>query len=78
MVDDFWPAYEPARNTEAIPPEFRVTRMLNEFIDSHKADGTTPTQRDVVSLLSGAIIDIEERLVHMQRRLIELQGKYAG
>ncbi len=71
----FWPEHEPARSGEP-SDEFTVAQSLHTFTERHKRDGTKPSERDLISLLCGYVLELEEKMVHMQRRLIELHGEY--
>jgi hypothetical protein len=67
----FWPEHEPPWNGEP-PEEMRLAKTLMDFVNAYKKDGTTPTYKEMISLFGGALIDMEERMVQMQRRLNEL------
>ena len=56
--------------------EYTVVRSLKTFTQAHKDAGTTPSEWDMISLLVGYVVELEEKLVHIQRRLIELHGDY--
>ena len=68
---DLWGPHEPAWQGDP-PPEYRSAEALHKLIALHKKDGTKPTEWDMISALSGALIDLEIRVVQMKRRLDEL------
>jgi hypothetical protein len=72
----FWPAHEPSRGGSEPPDEYTVAQSLHTFTERHKRDGTTPSESDMILLLGGYVIELEEKMVHMQQRLIELHGEY--
>jgi hypothetical protein len=73
----FWPAHDDRRPAGVAPTdEYTVAQSLYGFTEAHKRDGTTPDPWTMISLLSGYIVELEEKMVHMQKRLIELHGEY--
>ena len=72
----FWPAHEESRGGTEPTDEFTVAQSLHKFTEAHKKDGTKPSEWNMISLLCGYVIELEEKMVHMQRRLIELHGEY--
>ncbi len=72
----FWPAHEELRGGSKPPDEYTVAQSLHTYTELHKKDGTKPSEWDMISLLCGYVVELEEKMVHMQRRLIELQGEY--
>ncbi|MCP2293971.1 hypothetical protein APR11_000375 [Nocardia amikacinitolerans] len=70
----FWPESEPKWTGEP-PEEMRASRLLHAYYEDLKAGRQPqPTAIDVLAHLGGTIVDLEERLVQMQRRLNELSN----
>lgn len=70
----FWPNHEPKRPVGTPPPdEFRNGNSLHAYFNGRT---TQPDHWEVITLRCGQILDLEERVVHMQRRIIELGGEY--
>lgn len=72
----FWPAHEEPRGGKVPSDEFTVAQSLHIFLERHKKDSTQPSEWDMISMLCGYVTELEEKLVHMQRRLIDLHGEY--
>lgn len=70
----FWPEHDKSRNGELPPDEYTVAQSLHKFAEAHKRDGTTPSEWAMISLLSGYVVELEEKMVHMQQKIIELNG----
>jgi hypothetical protein len=71
---DFWPPHLSQIGDTEPHEDARGYRVLHEFIKMHKNAGTIPREWDFVAVLSAVVIDLEERLIQMQRRLNELDG----
>lgn len=66
----FWPEHDPAGMNG--PDEMRGEAVLKAFLEDVKAGRTAITAQEVAAILGGVIVDLEGRMVQMQRRLNEL------
>ncbi|AWY04704.1 hypothetical protein PBI_EBERT_36 [Gordonia phage Ebert] len=69
-MTDFWPDHEPQWNG-APPEEMRGSAVIYAFVEELKTRNTAVTAQEVLAVLSGVIVDLEERLVQMRRQLNE-------
>lgn len=66
----FWPEHDPEGMNG--PDEMRGEGVLTAFYEDVKAGRKNLTALEVCAVLGGVIIDMEGRMVQMQRRLNEL------
>ncbi|AMS02778.1 hypothetical protein SEA_YEEZY_33 [Gordonia phage Yeezy] len=67
-MTDFWPEHEPRWNG-APPEEMRGSAVLHAFAEELKSRNTAVTAQEVLAVLGGVIVDLEERLVQIRRQL---------
>jgi hypothetical protein len=65
-----WPEHDPAGMNG--PDEMRGEAVLRAFTEEVKAGRKAFTAQEVYAILGGVIVDLEGRMVQMQRRLNEL------
>jgi hypothetical protein len=66
----FWPEHDPEGMNG--PDEMRGENLLRVFADEVEAGRKSFTAQEVYAILGGVIVDLEGRMVQMQRRLNEL------
>ena len=66
----FWPEHDPKGMNG--PDEMRGENVLRVFADEVEAGRKSFTAQEVYAILGGVIVDLEGRMVQMQRRLNEL------
>lgn len=67
----FWPEHEPMWKNSEPPEEMRGAAVVNSFRQVLEERGTAVTAQEVLAILGGVIIDLEERLVQIRRELNE-------
>lgn len=67
----FWPEHEPKWKNGESAEEMRGAAVVDSFRQVLEERGTAATAQEVLAVLGGVIIDLEERLVQIRRELNE-------
>ncbi|WP_216915251.1 hypothetical protein [Nocardia noduli] len=68
----FWPEHDPEGTNG--PDERRGEEVLKAFNEEVKAGRKAFTAQEVYAILGGVIVDLEARMIQMQRRLNEIDS----